>query len=89
MVRFHGIFINLPVIIKGQIIQETINDFTIKTMVQRRLFEEEKGVMIGRMKSQLGDVNINIEEVDNIPLGANGKFRAVISNLGKHVTRNN
>ena len=37
------------------------------------------------MKSQLGEINLDISEVNEIPKGANGKFKSVIS----HITREN
>jgi hypothetical protein len=34
--------------------------------------------------SQLGDIEIIIEEVNDIPLTANGKFKAVISSVQRN-----
>lgn len=81
MVRFHGIFINIMPIIRGQIIQEGIEHVIIKVAVSQPLSAGEKQLMIDRMVSQLGDIKVEVQEVDDIPLSANGKFRAVISKI--------
>jgi phenylacetate-CoA ligase len=81
MVRFHGIFIGIPSIIEGQIIQHTLSSFEIKLVVATSLFKEENELIVTRMKSQLGNIEVTIHEVDSIPRTANGKFKAVISNV--------
>jgi phenylacetate-CoA ligase len=83
MVRFHGIFIGISSIIEGQIIQHSFHDFEIKLVVAKPLINTEKQLIISRMISQLGDVSVNLNEVESIPRTANGKFKAVVS----HVTR--
>lgn len=80
MVRFHGIFVNLPNVVKGQVIQEEIERFTINVMTNG-LTAKEREAITSRMISQLGNVEININEMSDIPVGNNGKFRAVISKV--------
>lgn len=79
MVRFHGIFIDLKKIIKGQIIQHSLNNFEIKVICSSPLNQTDKEVIMERMESQLGKIDININEVSEIQTGKNGKFQAVIS----------
>lgn len=81
MVRFHGIFINVPSIIEAQVIQYTLTDFEIKMVVSQKPTEEEILLIRKRMKSQLGEINLNITIVDSIKKNSNGKFKAVVSNL--------
>jgi len=83
MVRFHGVFINIPSIIEGQIIQNTLSDFQIKVVTSQPLDSSEKEIILKRMKSQLGNITLTISEVESIPRNQNGKFKAVISNLVK------
>lgn len=80
MVRFHGIFINLPNVLKGQVVQETVDRFTIN-VATKGLTDNEKVLIRQRMESQLGEINLTIKELDEIPVGNNGKFKAVISNV--------
>jgi phenylacetate-CoA ligase len=85
MVRFHGIFIDLPNIKQGQVIQESYDDYTIKVVADRPISENDKQTIRQRMMSQLGnDITARIEDVDVIPVGPNGKFKAVISLVKKH-----
>jgi phenylacetate-CoA ligase len=81
MVRFHGIFIQMPNIIEGQIIQHTLEDFEIVVVSSTPLGKAEKTILVNRMESQLGPVNIRITETNNIPRNRNGKFKAVISHV--------
>jgi phenylacetate-CoA ligase len=80
MVRFHGIFINLPSVVKGQIVQEELDRFTVNTMT-KGLSIDERETIVKRMKSQLGEVTVDINEVKDLPIGANGKFKAVVSKV--------
>jgi phenylacetate-CoA ligase len=80
MVRFHGIFVNLPNVIKGQVVQEEIDRFTINVMTNG-LSAEERSLISSRMISQLGEIKLTINELADIPVGSNGKFRAVISKV--------
>lgn len=81
MVRFHGIFIGMPNIVEGQIIQEDLTHYTVKVVVAKPLIATELQFIDARMKSQLGEVQVRITEVEQIPRGPNGKFKAVVSNL--------
>jgi len=81
LVRFHGVFVELPNVIEGQIIQHSLDDFEIKVVCVNRLNPTENKTIISRMISQLGPVNVRINEVEIIPRNHNGKFRAVISHL--------
>lgn len=81
MVRFHSIFNGLTTIKKAQIIQENLDDIIVKVVIENRFLQKEKMLIEDRIKSQLGDINVFIEEVDNIPLTANGKFKAVVSKI--------
>ncbi len=81
MVRFHGIFIDIPSIKQGQIVQHTVNDYTVRVTSSNHLTIDEKQVIINKMKSQLGDIHVKVDEVDEIPITSNGKYKAVISEL--------
>lgn len=81
MVRFHSIFVNIPDIIEGQVIQKTLDDFEIKVVASKKLEDIELNSLKERMISQLGPVNVLITEVENIPKGPNGKTKAVVSHV--------
>ncbi|HEU5290574.1 MAG TPA: hypothetical protein VFU05_08040, partial [Cyclobacteriaceae bacterium] len=81
MVRFHGIFIDLPNLIEAQIIQHTLDTFEIKIVTNGKWTDDEARSIKNRMVSQLGDVEVKINEVATIMRNANGKFPAVISHV--------
>jgi phenylacetate-CoA ligase len=81
MVRFHGIFIGIPSIVEGQVIQHTLTNFEIKLVVSKPLTQGENELIKNRMCSQLGEIDASILEVVSIPRTANGKFKAVISKV--------
>ncbi len=83
MVRFHSIFTGMPNIIKGQVVQEAIDDIALNIVAVNPLTESEKQILKERLYNQLGNVNVYISELKEIPVGANGKFRAVISKIKK------
>ncbi len=81
MVRFHGVFINLPNVIEGQIIQNDYDDFVINVATSSGITADEHETILKRMQSQLGAVKVTINQLPTIPRGPNGKFKAVISNV--------
>ena len=81
MVRFHGIFIGLPNVIKGQIIQIALDEFLVKIICSDKMTGNEFDIIRDRMISQLGKVKIEIMKVNEIDGGSNGKFKAVVSNI--------
>lgn len=83
MTRFHAIFIGIPSIIESQIIQNSYTDFDINLAVSTKLDSNEVDLIKKRMKSQLGIANVTIHFMDIIPRSANGKYKAVISNLNR------
>lgn len=80
MVRFHGIFNGLNSVKQAQVVQESLDQILIK-FIPASKDEHEKLIMKQRIQSQLGDVNVLFEEVENIPQTANGKFKAVVSRV--------
>ena len=81
-VRFHGIFVDQPHIIEGQIIQETLRDFTVKVVPSDGFSNMDIMDIKARMQQRLGEsVNVHVEQVEIIPRNASGKFQAVISRL--------
>lgn len=82
MVRFHSIFNGLNSVAQAQVIQHKIGEIIIKAVPTNKTIDAaEKQLMKNRIVSQLGDVQVIIEEVQEIPLTANGKFKAVISTV--------
>lgn len=82
LVRFHGIFVDLPSIRYGQIVQKALDLIEVRVVVERRLSEEDGDKMCRRVRERMGTaVNVTIAVVDEIPKDRSGKFPAVVSLL--------
>lgn len=84
MVRFHSVFNGLKSVKQAQVIQQNIDEIFIKVVTDGGLSLTDVALIKLRTESQLGAVQIHIEQVNEIPLTANGKFKAVISTLKRH-----
>ena len=85
MVRFHAVFNGLETVAQAQVIQHEIGKILIKVCPTfKHVSVGEKDIIKSRIESQLGDIELIIEEVENIPLTANGKFKAVISTVKRN-----
>lgn len=82
LVRFHGIFVDQPNVIEGQIIQDTLNDFLVLVVPTANFSQLDVMDIIYRMHQRLGyDVNIKVKQVSEIPRAKSGKFQAVVSRI--------
>jgi len=87
MVRFHGLFIDLPNIVEGQVVQETPEKFTVRVVTVNGFGESEASVIRNRFEERLGKVLVNVERVREIPRAERGKLRAVLSKLDADATK--
>lgn len=81
MVRFHGIFIDIPGLVEAQVVQHSVRDIQLRVVVDSHWQEENTHIMKKRVRSQLGDVTVAVDIVDSIPRNRSGKFQAVISRV--------
>ena len=81
MVRFHGIFVNLPHLVSAQVIQEERDWLHINAVADAKFGNAEEEMIVQRVRSQLGDIRVTIERVKELSRNANGKVPAVISKL--------
>ncbi len=81
MVRFHGVFIGLPNVIEGQVIQETLDQFTARLVARPGFGQNEIRTIQTRFAQRLGPVKVKIELVPDIPRTERGKFRGVVSKV--------
>ncbi len=81
-VRFHGIFVGLPHIREGQVIQESLTHIRLCLVVTADFNDEDRAVLTKRFADRLGpEVYVSLEFVDQIERTERGKFRAVISKI--------
>lgn len=81
MVRFHAVYLNLKTVVEAQLIQHSLYNYEMLIVACPKVSEADMAEMLKRIRYQLGDVAIQFREVDSIPRGSNGKFKAVISKL--------
>ena len=81
-VRFHGLFVDLPGVLVGQLVQEDYDRFRVNIVPTRRFSSFDSEAICARVKTRLGaKVHVVISETAEIPREANGKFRAVLSRV--------
>ena len=83
MRRFNRVFIDIPCVLEGQVIQHEIDRFEIKLVVSYTPTLESINTIKERMMAQLGEIEVDVVVVETIPRGPNGKFKAVISHVIK------
>jgi phenylacetate-CoA ligase len=84
MVRFHGVFVNQPHVVEGQIIQEALAVIRVKVVPASGFNAADTQDIIQRVQQRLGSaVQVIVEPVKEIPRTKAGKFKAVLSLLEK------
>jgi phenylacetate-CoA ligase len=70
----------LPVI-EAQIIQEELDKLVVRFVPAPEYLPRDGQSIIERLQARVGDVQVRLEPVHEIPRESNGKFRAVISKI--------
>jgi phenylacetate-CoA ligase len=78
LVRFHGIFINVPHVLQGQVVQEAVDRFLVRVIAEDGFGREQVTEIEKRMAARLGTVAVTVERVAELERSARGKVRAVI-----------
>jgi len=81
MVRFSGVFVNLPHVLAGQVIQEDFDKFIVKVITTDGFNEAETNPIHKRFDERLGPVNVEIVRVSELERTKGGKIRAVIDRM--------
>jgi len=80
MVRFHGIFIQQPNILEGQIVQLAYDKILVKVVTTSDFSRLDVDEVIRRVQQRMGsDVSVTVQPVSEIPRTKSGKFKAVVS----------
>ena len=87
LVRFHGIFIGLPFVLEGQVVQESLDRFTVRIIAEDGFGSEQVRMIRQRFEARLGKVHVDVERVPELERTARGKLRAVISRVARADTR--
>jgi phenylacetate-CoA ligase len=82
LVRFHGVFVDMPTVQEGQIVQEGPRAIRVRVLPAERFGEADVKAIKQRIAARMGpEVETTVELVDHIPRTAAGKFKAVVSLL--------
>jgi len=82
MVRFHGVFVDLPEVREGQVIQETLRRIRVRVVPAEGFGPQTQTSIATRVHQRLGhEVEVEVETVERIARTAAGKFQAVVSRL--------
>lgn len=86
-VRFHWVFIDLPGVVEGQIVQESLDQFVVNLVTTGEVSKEVESTIRNRFIERIGPVSIQIRRVPEIPRTERGKFRSVISHVAPSQTQ--
>ena len=82
MVRFHGVFVGLPGVQCAQVRQEKVDLIRVLVIAGAGYGPPVEQDIRDRIHERLGNaVVVSVEQVEDIPRGARGKFEAVVSNV--------
>jgi phenylacetate-CoA ligase len=79
--RLDPVFKRDMAIEEAQIIQEDMADLRVRYVPAPGFSGQTREAISREIQARMGPVRVSFEQVDRIPRGANGKFRAVISNV--------
>jgi phenylacetate-CoA ligase len=83
-VRFHGLFIDLPHVLEGQVIQESLDFVRVRVETRPGFNNQEENLIRQRLEERIGKIRVVVETVDRIERTERGKFRAVVSRLSRN-----
>lgn len=81
--RLDPVFKNDLPVIEAQIIQESLKEIVVKYVPAEKFDQAYEKDLINRIRERLGNVEVKLEKVMQIPRTERGKFRAVICNLSE------
>ena len=82
MVRFHGVFVDMPNVREGQVVQESLHSIVVNVVPTPAFAAADAEEIVRRVHERLGPaVEVVVERRDRIPRTAAGKFQAVVSHL--------
>lgn len=66
---------------EAQIIQDELTDIRVRYVPTPEWTIRSGRLLVKRLRERMGNVNVELERVGQVPRSANGKFRSVISNI--------
>ena len=81
IIRFDTVFKGVDNIREAQVIQETVDAFTVTVVPTDRFNADDEKLIAENLRLHVGKVVVTVQRVAAIPRTAAGKFRAVICRL--------
>jgi len=81
MLRFDTVFKGVSHIREAQVVQDSLEQFTVYVVPAAGFIQEAINVIQRNMYSHVGKLHIDVKCVDAIPRSPSGKFRAVVCKL--------
>ena len=81
--RLDPVFKNDLPVVEAQIIQESLKQIVVKYVPAEKFNQRDAKDLTSRIRERMGDVQVKLEKVAQVPRTERGKFRAVICNLSK------
>jgi phenylacetate-CoA ligase len=69
---------------EAQIIQESLEHIRVRFVPTAAYTEQDGQTLIARLRERVGEMDVELEQVEQIPRTSNGKFRAVISHVAQN-----
>ena len=85
--RLDPVFKNQLPVREAQIIQERLDQVRVRFVPAPGFSTETAQSITERLRARMGEVRVIMEQVDNVPRGASGKFRAVVCDLSPEERR--
>lgn len=79
--RLDPVFKSILPVREAQIIQETLNTVRVRYVPDVGFTSDAARSLVERLRERLGEVEVILESVSQVPRTANGKFRTVVCNL--------
>jgi phenylacetate-CoA ligase len=66
---------------EAQIVQEALNRVKVRYVADRGFSQKTERAITAQLQARMGAITVGFEALDEIPRGANGKFRAVVCSI--------
>jgi phenylacetate-CoA ligase len=83
MVRFHGLYLGLPNVREGQLVQEAVDHIRLRVAATPAFSEGERATLVERVRQRLGEVRVDVEPVERLERTERGKLKAVVSRVAR------
>jgi len=83
MVRFHSLYVDIPGLKAGQLVQKDYDHFILNLVIEKKVYNrlQSEKTLKKRLESQVGTVHLEYNYPEKLPVNGNGKIRTVVSEI--------